>query len=198
VLDHPQSGHPRRSTIFSEAANEAHAPPSRCWPARCCRLVVGEAAGVARSRCARPAFDLDHVGSSLGRSAPSRRTTATRRPTGAGGGEDLKSLHLQPISRYPLPTTDALVADNVERKVGNHLPRLRALRSFLDVRGHRGRCCCCKSNLRNSNLDAVRIRLAPETGFALRCDESKPALPRLSRIPPLPHIQRDEFSVVSG
>jgi Glycogen debranching enzyme N terminal len=59
----------------------------------------------SRSRYACPAFALTHFSSSHGRSAPARRTTATpRRPTGAGGGEDLGASYVGSLS----VTTDAL------------------------------------------------------------------------------------------
>src|ERR1700745_4094959 len=63
--------------------------------------------------------------------APSRRTTATpRRPSGAGGGRGLEPSTGR--SRFLLATTDALFAENVERKVSNPLAHFPAARSFVD------------------------------------------------------------------
>jgi hypothetical protein len=62
--------------------------------------------------------------------ALARRTTATpRRPNGAGGGENLGALSLEPISvEAPLPATDAPFAHEVERKMSNLLAVLAAPR----------------------------------------------------------------------
>jgi hypothetical protein len=57
------------------------------------------------------------------RAAPSRRTTATpRRPTGAGGGEELGAGSIGP----PLAATHALFEGDVERNVSNPLARFGA------------------------------------------------------------------------
>jgi hypothetical protein len=74
-----------------------------------------------------------------GRSAPSRCTTATP-PTGGGGGEDWE-LGLNADEPASIPT-DALFAENVERKVSNPLAHFLAARSFLPrlTKLIRGRC----------------------------------------------------------
>src|SRR5580704_8225189 len=66
-------------------------------------------------------------------------TTATpRRPYGAGGGEDCRPWSRSRLSmRAPLPTTDALFAQEVEQKMSNLLAGFGAVQSFLDRTKHR-------------------------------------------------------------
>jgi hypothetical protein len=130
--------------------------------------------------CSRPRlrlcsdFALGHVGSSLGRGAPSRCTTATpRRPKGAGGGEDLVSGLGADQAPLVTHTTHTLRLQRMSSGMWATLLLTFAQRdrSWIETRWP----TLFGNSYRAVRPAAVRIRSASVIGFELRwVDHWKP------------------------